>query len=423
MDMQRGIEHRGLGQKGNGMYWVLLIGTLDTKGAEIAFLRDRLEGQGVNTLVIDVGVQGVPSIHTDMTRDVVAEAAGTTLDALLEANDRGAAIKVMTRGATSKVRELFDEGVVAGVLAVGGSAGTTISCSAMRALPVGVPKLMVSTMASGDMAPHVGSRDITMMYSVTDFTGLNRISRRVLGNAANAMGGMVTGSATEEVEDRPLVGATMFGVTTPCVERVRQLLDDAGIELIVFHATGAGGRAMEDLVRDGLLDGVLDITTTELADELVGGVLSAGPDRMEIAGQLGLPQVISLGALDMVNFGAPETIPARFAGRLFYEHNASVTLMRTTPEECAELGRIIAEKASAATGPVTILLPLDGVSAIDRRGQVFHNPEADQALFRAVRGHCGPNVTLVEVPAHINDEAFAQKIAETYVEMMAAHRR
>lgn len=407
------------------MNWVLLLGTLDTKGAEIEFLENRLRTFGIETLVIDVGVRGAPAIAPGITREVVAEAAGVTVQDLLDAGDRGKAVDAMMRGAALKARELYEEGVVSGVLGIGGSAGTAIATAAMRALPVGVPKLMVSTMASGNTAPYVGSKDVTMMYSVADFTGLNRISRRVLANAAAAMAGMAgqdPAVADGAAKDRPLVGATMFGVTTPCVERVRELLDDAGYELVVFHATGAGGRAMEDLVRDGLLDGVLDITTTELADELVGGVLTAGPDRMEIAGTRGLPQVISLGALDMVNFGEPSTIPSKFSGRQFYQHNPTVTLMRTTPEECAQLGAIIARKASAATGPVAIVMPLGGVSAIDKGGEVFYNAEADQALFDAIRANVGENVTLIEMPENINDEAFAQQLAGTFIEMMATCR-
>lgn len=408
------------------MKCVMLIGTLDTKGAEIGFLLEHLRALGITSLVVDVGVRGAPAIPADISREVVAEAAGTTVRALAEAGDRGKAIDAMMHGAAIKAKELYDEQVLAGVLSIGGSAGTTIGSAAMRALPVGLPKLMVSTMASGNIAPYVGSKDITMMYSVVDFTGLNRISRRVLANAAGAMAGMCRQESsvkTASEADRRLVGATMFGVTTPCVERVRDLLDEAGYELLVFHATGAGGRAMEDLARDGLLDGVLDITTTELADELVGGVLTAGPDRMEIAGKMGLPQVISLGALDMVNFGESASIPTKFSGRLFYEHNPTVTLMRTTPEECAELGRIIARKARAATGPVTIVMPLGGVSAIDKEGQVFYHPEADQALFDAIRANVGEQVRLSEMPDHINDEAFARQLAESFIEIMTARNQ
>lgn len=398
---------------------VVLLGTLDTKGAEVAFLRDRLEAAGAAVLVIDVGVLGAPAFTADITRDVVAEAAGTRVDALTATGDRGEAIAAMARGAAIKVRELHEEQWVRGVLAIGGSAGTVIATTAMRELPVGLPKLMVSTMASGNTEPYVGTKDITMMYSVADFTGLNRISRRVLVNAAAAMIGMVEQPPLEEAtRDRLLAAATMFGVTTPCVERVRQLLDQAGVELLVFHATGTGGRAMEDLVRDGLLDGVLDITTTELADELVGGVLSAGPDRMEIAGAVGIPQVISVGALDMVNFGAPTSVPEHFANRRFHQHNPNVTLMRTTREECAELGGIIARKASAARGPVAIVLPLGGVSAIDAPDQPFHDPEADQVLFDAIRALAAPNVQVISVDAHINDETFAWRLAEVFWEML-----
>jgi uncharacterized protein (UPF0261 family) len=275
---------------------------------------------------------------------------------------------------------------------------------------------MVSTMASGDTRPYVDTKDVTMMYSVVDIAGINSLSRRILANAAAAIAGMAL--AAEGVEkssgdDRPLIGATMFGVTTPCVTRARELLEAAGYEVLVFHATGTGGRAMEDLARGGFLAGVLDITTTEWADELVGGVLGAGPNRLEAAAELGLPQVVVPGALDMVNFGTPESVPERFRERRFYQHNPTVTLMRTTPEENTQLGRILAEKLNRAKGPTTVILPLQGVSAIDRAGQPFHDPTADQAFFDALRTHLAPHIRRIELDMHINDPDFAVACAET----------
>jgi uncharacterized protein (UPF0261 family) len=305
------------------------------------------------------------------------------------------------------------------VLALGGSAGTTIATSAMRALPFGVPKLMVSTMASGQVKPYVGVRDILMLYSVVDISGLNCISRRVLTNAAQAMIGMARADGQARLQpDKPLITATMFGVTTPCVEAARNRLESKGFEVLVFHATGTGGMTMESFINDGLITGVLDVTTTELADELVGGVLSAGRDRLTAAALKGVPQVISLGALDMVNFGPPETVPEKFSGRRFYQHNPTVTLMRTTPEENDRLGKEIAEKASAAKGPTKIVVPLRGVSAIDREGQPFWWPEADAALFQSLRNWRGPQIELIELDLHINDPSFAEALVDTLAGML-----
>jgi uncharacterized protein (UPF0261 family) len=306
------------------------------------------------------------------------------------------------------------------VLGLGGSAGTTIATAAMRALPFGVPKVIVSTLASGQVRPYVGVRDIFMLHSVVDISGLNRISRRVLTNAANAMIGMVRGGTAQlsPTADKPLVTATMFGVTTPCVESARRAVEQAGYEVLVFHATGSGGQTMEAFIADGLIAGVLDLTTTELADELVGGVLTAGRDRLTAAGLHAIPQVISVGALDMVNFGPPETVPEKFKGRRFYQHNPTVTLMRTTPEENDQLGKEIAHKASAAKGPTAVLVPLRGVSAIDAEGKAFWWPEADKALFDSLRLWMGPQVRLIELDMHINDPRFAEMAARTLLEML-----
>jgi uncharacterized protein (UPF0261 family) len=283
----------------------------------------------------------------------------------------------------------------------------------MQALPVGVPKLMLSTMASGDTSRYVGSTDVAMMASITDIAGVNSISAQILANAAAAMAGMVKSASVEIDHARPLVAATMFGVTTPAVTAAREDLESRGYEVLVFHATGTGGKAMENLIDAGFFDGVLDLTTTELCDELVGGVLSAGPDRLGAAARTGVPQVVSLGALDMVNFGAPDTVPKKFQGRTLYHHNPSVTLMRTTPEETAELGRQIAEKLSAATGPTTLFVPLKGVSMIAVEGQPFYDADADAALFGAIRENLADSVDLVELDCDINDPAFAKAMADT----------
>jgi uncharacterized protein (UPF0261 family) len=400
---------------------VLLIGTLDTKGTEIAFVREQLQAAGVEVCVVDAGVLGPPAFAPDVTREELFAAAGANIEELRKAADRGRAIEAAARGASRVAVKLHEEGRVDGILGLGGSAGTTIATGAMRALPFGVPKLMVSTLASGQVRPYVGVRDILMMHSVVDISGLNRISRTVLSNAAGAMIGMVRQNPSRlrlSGEDRPLITATMFGVTTPCVEMSRKIVEEKGYEVLVFHATGIGGMTMESFIKDGLIRGVLDITTTELADELVGGVLSAGPDRLTAAALVGVPQVISLGALDMVNFGPPETVPERFKGRRFYQHNPTITLMRTTPEENDRLGKEIAHKASAANGPVAVLVPLRGVSAIDAETQPFWWPEADQALFQSLRNWISPSVKLLELDLHINDPAFAETCAGTLLDMI-----
>jgi uncharacterized protein (UPF0261 family) len=402
---------------------IVLVGTLDTKGNEYRFLRDLLHQAGAETLVIDAGVLGPPAFPPDISRETVFEAAGTTYQAVAQAGDRGQAVTLAAKGVALLVNDLHKQGKVSGVLGLGGSAGTTIATSAMRALPVGIPKLMVSTLASGQVKNYVGVRDICMMYSVVDISGLNRISRQVLSNAAFAMLGMVQGrqryAASIAQEEKPLVTATMFGVTTPCVERARRIIEEHGYEVLVFHATGVGGQTMESFIADGIVAGVLDITTTELADELVGGILSAGPDRLTAAGLYGVPQVISVGALDMVNFGPPDTVPSKFLGRRFYQHNPNVTLMRTTPEENEKLGKEIAFKASAAKGPTAIVLPLRGVSAIDAEGKPFWWPEADRALFESIRHWLAPHVELIELDLHINDPTFADACARKLLELMA----
>ena len=396
---------------------ILLIGTLDTKGAEFAFVRDLIHQRGHKTLIVDAGVVGDPLFEADISAAEIAEVGGDSLQRLREQGDRGKAIDVMIAGLCERVIELHEQQAFDAVLSLGGGGGTNLATAAMRQLPVGMPKLMVSTMASSDVQPYVGIKDITMMYSVVDIAGLNRISRRILSNAAGAICGMAE-QETVEVDDKPVIAATMFGVTTPCVTRLRQKLEEAGYEVLIFHATGTGGRAMEGLIRDGYIAGVADVTTTEWCDELVGGVLSAGPTRLEAAASGGIPQVVSCGALDMVNFNALDTVPSKFADRTFYKHNPNVTLMRTTPDECYQLGEIIAGKLNVARGPVSLFLPLRGVSMIDAEGQPFHDPEADAALFKGIRDTIDESVELIELDLHINDPAFADAMAEKLLEYL-----
>ena len=398
---------------------VVLVGTLDTKGHELEYMRDRVREAGAEVVLVDVGVLGEPQVTADVSREEVAEAAGADHGALVAEADRGHAVEVMGRGAGAVLGRLFEEGRLQGAAAVGGSGNSSIAAAAIRDLPVGVPKLIVSTLASGDTRPYVGAKDVTMMYSVVDIAGINQISARILANAAGAIAGMAKASAPAAREVRPLVGATMFGVTTPAVTRARERLEELGYEVLVFHATGTGGQSMEALVDGGFLAGVLDLTTTELADELVGGVLSAGPDRLEAAGAAGVPQVVSLGALDMVNFGPKDTVPERFAERNLYVHNPTVTLMRTTAEENAELGRRIAEKLNRAGSPTVLFVPLGGVSAIDVDGQPFHDPQADAALFDALREHLDRDrVEVREIDAQVNDPAFATAMADRLHELI-----
>lgn len=396
---------------------VYLLATLDTKGAEATLVRDRLRALSVDVVVVDTGCLGEPTLAADISREQVFQAAGTSLAAVRQRQDRGDAVTQAAAGAVALILEAFLAGRLDGVLALGGSAGTTIGTAAMRALPLGIPKLMVSTLGSGQVRQYVGDKDILMFNSVVDIAGINRISRRILNNAAAAMAGMVLDRAPDSSDDRPLVAATMFGVTTPCVQRARAILEQAGYEVLVFHATGNGGQAMESLIADGAIAGVLDITTTELADELVGGILSAGPDRLTAAGRRGVPQVVSVGATDMVNFGPPETVPDKFRKRRFYQHNPSVTLMRTTAKENALLGAEIGRKVAAARGPAAILLPRRGVSAIDRAGEPFDDPVARKALLDAVRQHCGA-VELLDLDLHLNDDAFAEAAAQKLIQLM-----
>ena len=393
---------------------VALIGTLDTKGEEYRWLAEGLRGEVVEPLIVDVGSFSHSEL-ADITSDEVIRAAGEQVDGLRERRDRGEMMEVMSRGAAEVVARLASEGRIHGLLAIGGSGGSSVAAAAMRALPVGFPKLLVSTMASGNVRPYVGEVDATLMYSVVDVAGINSISEKVFGNAVAAIAGMATAyeGRVADKDSRPVVAVTMFGVTTPAADEARRRLTELGYEVLVFHATGTGGRAMEKLVESGLLAGVCDLTTTELADDLVGGVLSAGPNRLEQAGLSGIAQVVSLGALDMVNFGPMETVPEEFRHRNLFVHNPTVTLMRTTPEEMAELGRRIARKLAAATGVTELFIPLRGVSAIDVVGAPFHDEQADAALFAELRsGLADSGVVVHERDEDINTPGFGAAMAE-----------
>jgi uncharacterized protein (UPF0261 family) len=395
------------------MATVVLLGTLDTKGIEYAFLRDRVAEAGCDVVMVNAGVLGDPDYPVEFARADVAAAAGADMAELSGLGDRGAAVTTMAEGAAELVRRLFGEGRLHGILGAGGSGGTSIISRAMRGLPVGVPKMLVSTMGASDTRPHVGTSDIAMVYSVVDIAGINAISARVLGNAAAGIAAMAEEYAARGHDPitKPLIGATMYGTTTPCVERARAWLEDAGYEVLVFHATGTGGRSMEALMASGHITASLDVTTTELTDEVAGGTLSAGPERLDTAGSLGIPQVVSLGATDQITFTPPEAVPTEYYDRTLYRHNPSITLVRTSAEECERLGTLIAEKLNGGRGPTTLFIPLRGTSLYAVAGAVFHDPAADRALFDAVRATLDPSVELVEMDTDVNDPEFALAMA------------
>lgn len=400
---------------------IAIFGALDTKGPEFAFLKAEIEKRGCQTLVVDTGVLGEPAFPPDVTHEQVAEAGGAHLSELVAAQDRGRAMAVMQEGAAEIARRLYAEYKIDGLISMGGGGGTSIGAAAMRALPVGFPKLMVSTVASGDTSGFVGSSDITMMYSVVDVAGINRISRMIYTNAAGAIVGMVTGEVAR-ADDKPIIAATMFGNTTRAVNHARGLLETAGYEVLVFHATGSGGRTMEALIGDGLVTAVLDMTTTEWADEICGGVLSAGPDRLSAAAKAGIPQIVVPGCIDMCNFWARDTVPERYEDRLFYEWNPNVTLMRTTPEENARLGEIFAEKLNAASGPVAVYIPLKGVSEIDLEGKPFYDPAALPAFVNALKSRLRKDIPIIEMQTDINDPAFASATVEALLRLVGNPR-
>ncbi|WP_195572455.1 Tm-1-like ATP-binding domain-containing protein [Paenibacillus sp. 1001270B_150601_E10] len=403
------------------MKTVAVVGTFDTKGKEFQFVQSILQGLGVNTLMIHSGVFE-PMFTPDVSNRDIAKAVKEDMDDIARQKDRARATEVLARGLEVLIPKLYKEGRFDGILSFGGSGGTSIVTPGMRALPIGVPKMMVSTVASGNVSQYVGTSDIMMYPSIVDVAGLNTISIKIFTNAALAMAGMVKHEISDqEVEKKPLIAATMFGVTTPCVDQAREYLESQGYEVIVFHATGAGGKTMEKLIESHYFDGVLDLTTTEWCDELVGGVLNAGPHRLEAAGRAGVPQVVSVGALDMVNFGPYDTVPEKFQARNLYKHNPTITLMRTTVEENEQLGKIIAEKLNPTNSKTALLLPLKGVSALDAKDQPFYGTEEDQMLFDTLRQHLDTSrVELIEVDAHINDQTFALQAAKKLVELMQA---
>ena len=400
---------------------IAVLGTFDTKGAEHQFVADQIRQRGHDVMLIDAGGFGASQINADITREQVSEAGGHDLAELQARGDRGAMVAAMSESVAALLAGLVADERIAGVISLGGTGGTAIGTAAMRALPLGFPKVMVSTVAAGNVAPYLGVKDIIMIPSIVDVAGLNRFSRAVFIRAAATVCALAEANDAMigETDAKPLIVASMFGNTTQCVEAARKLLENAGYEVLVFHATGSGGRTMESIIESGLVAGVLDITTTEWADELLGGVFAAGPKRLEAAARRGVPAIVTPGCLDMVIFGAPESVPAKFAGRKFYQHNPQVTLMRTTPEECTELGRILAEKVNLSTGPVTVLLPKRAISVISAEGQPFHDPAADAALFNSIKENLRKDIPLVELDCAINDAAFAGACVETLLKTLS----
>jgi len=404
------------------MSTIAVLGTFDTKGMEHGYVAEQIRARGHEALLIDVGSLGEPTIKPDIAREEVGRAGNIDLRPITAKKDRGEAVAAMVKSAPLLVAQLAAAGKIQGVISLGGGGGTAIGTAAMRALPIGFPKVMMSTLASGNVEPYLGVKDIVMFPSIVDVAGLNRISRLLLAQAAGAICGMVE-ARSHAAEEKAVIVASQFGNTTPCITRAREILEAAGFEVMVFAAVGTGGRTLESLVESGMVSGVLDVTTTEWADELVGGVLTAGPTRLEAAARKGVPAVVSTGCLDMVNFGPPESVPAKFKGRKFYQHNPQVTLMRTTPEENRELGRIIAEKLNLSLGTVAVLLPLRGNSMISAPGGPFHDPDADRALFRSLREHLRKDIPVTELDCPINDPPFAEACAKKLLAMLPNNYR
>lgn len=401
------------------MKTVAIAGTFDTKGNEYLYIKETFENMGFKTLTIHTGVFE-PKFTPDVSNAEVAKAADVNIDEIIEKKDRAYATEILSKAMEKLVPELFEQGKFDGIISFGGSGGTSLATPAMRALPIGVPKIMVSTVASGNTMQYIGTSDLIMMPSVVDVLGLNSISLKIFNNAIFAMAGMLSFEASKEVEKKPLIGASMFGVTTPCVDAAREYMEKRGYEVLVFHATGVGGQSMESLIEAGFIEGVLDLTTTEWADEIAGGVLSAGPTRLEAAAKNNIPQVVSLGAMDMCNFGAYDSVPEKYKERNLYKHNPTVTLMRTTVEENKKIGEKIAEKLNLSNGKTSLFIPLKGVSAIDVEGQAFYGPEEDKMLFDTVKGLVDKSkVDIVEMDTDINDRAFAEAAAQKLIELMA----
>jgi uncharacterized protein (UPF0261 family) len=398
---------------------IVIIGTLDTKGPEFFYLKEEIEKRGCSTITIDIGILGKSSYEPEINSSEVAEAGGTDLEALRKAGDRRKAIEVMMAGGRKILKKLFDQGRVAGIISMGGGGGTLAATNIMRSLPIGIPKIMISTIASGDVSTYIKTSDILMMPSIVDISGINQISRIIFSNAAGAICGMASGGSTGEDDKKPLIAVTMFGNTNRAATHARKILEKNGFEVLVFHATGTGGKTMEKLIESGKISGVLDITTTEWADEICGGVISAGPKRLEAAGKAGIPQVVLPGCIDMCNFWAQETIPAKYEDRLFYRWGDNVTLMRTSVEDNIKMGKIFAEKINSARGPAAFFIPMGGFSEIDMPGKPFWWPEADRAFADTLKQNLRPDIYFKIVNKDINDPGFIKLITNKLIELLS----
>ncbi len=405
------------------MKTVAIAGTFDSKYLEFGYLQEIIQGLGLQTFMIHTGV--FPSkLAADVSNEDIAGLVGADIKTIAANKDRAQATEVLSRGLEKLLPKLYAEGKFDGIISCGGSGGTSLVTPGMRALPIGVPKVMVSTVAAGDVSMYVGTSDIFMYPSIVDVAGLNSISTRIFTNAALAIAGMVKFEVNKVQEKKPLIAASMFGVTTPCVNQAREILEQQGYEVLIFHATGTGGKAMEGLIRDGYIEGVFDITTTEWCDQLMGGNMAAGDNRLEAAALSQIPQVVSVGALDMVNFGPIATVPDKYSGRNFYKHNPTVTLMRTTVEENRQLGLVIAGKLNMCRHKAALLLPLQGVSMIDAPGQPFYGPEEDAILFQTLKENItNPLIEIIEVDANINDIAFSTAAAQKLIMLLQEKHR
>jgi len=397
---------------------VVIVGALDTKGKEFALVKALIEKEGLKTLVVDFGVMGQPDFEPDVKREEVALAGGGDLGHLASGEHKDEAMKTMAAGLAAVVRKLYDDGHLDGIIGMGGSGGTSIATTGMRALPVGVPKVMVSTVGGGDVSAYAGTKDITFMPSIVDVAGINSISRSIYANAAGAIAGMVKMEKPAAKEEKPLAVASMFGNTTKSVDQARSILESNGYEVLVFHATGTGGKTMESLIADGYIVASMDITTTELADEVCGGVFNAGPERCLAASRAGIPAVLVPGCVDMANFWGIDTVPEKYRGRNLYQWNPNVTLLRTNVEENKRMGEMLAAAANASTAPVAFVLPLKGVSMLDSEGGQFWDPAADRACFEAIKKNVKPGIPVIEMDNNINDPAFSEKVAYTLLDML-----
>jgi uncharacterized protein (UPF0261 family) len=397
---------------------IVLLGRLDSKGKEYAYVKDRVIHGGFDVIVVDAGTRGAPQFEPDISREEVARAAGVKIQEAVDPIDENKEIEVMMEGASRIAQRLRDSGRLDGIMCLGGSRGTAIGTAAMRALPFGIPKVMVSTIASGDMRRYIGTKDITLIHSVTDIVGLNRMTTRLLAYAAGAVMGAVAADPGLEVSDTPLIAMSSMGGINRAVFSAQRILEDRGFEVVAFHTVGTGGRALEEAVEQGLIDGVLDLVTHEVIDHLYGGYCDAGPARLEAAGKRGIPQVIVPGCLDFIAFSPPEKMPETLRERKIFRHTPEVAIVRANKDEMASTGKTMAEKLNRALGPIVVVVPNQGFSPADRRGKALYDPEADRAFVEALKRSLKPSVRIIEVDAHINDELFAKQAVDLLCELM-----